>query len=131
MGGKRNVSKILIEKPEENGPLERSIHRWEENIKVDLGKITCEDVDWIHLGQDLMNTVINSWVPLKIWNFLISWATISFSRRDLLYEVTRRDVVIILLFINTLLLCPLDLRVHTSNRIITIIWLTLHKYNII
>jgi hypothetical protein len=24
--------------------------RWEDNIKIDLKQISCEDVDWIHLA---------------------------------------------------------------------------------
>jgi hypothetical protein len=26
--------------------------RWEDIIKMDLGEVGCEDVDWIHLAQD-------------------------------------------------------------------------------
>jgi hypothetical protein len=39
--------------------------RWEDNVKSDVGKVKCEDVDWIHLPQDrsqwrfLVNTVIS------------------------------------------------------------------------
>jgi hypothetical protein len=47
-------------------------------------------VDWMHLSQDrytwlaLVNTVMSLWVPQKVRNFLMSWVTISFSRRTLL-----------------------------------------------
>jgi hypothetical protein len=43
--------------------------RWEDNIKMDLMEIGLEDVDWIHVVQDmdwwraLVNMVINLWVP--------------------------------------------------------------------
>jgi hypothetical protein len=38
---------------------------WEDNIKMDLRRIRCDDVDWIVLAQDkdqwraLVNTVMN------------------------------------------------------------------------
>jgi hypothetical protein len=40
-----------------------------DNIKMDLGEIEWDDMDWIDLAQDrnqwmaLVNTVINLWVP--------------------------------------------------------------------
>jgi hypothetical protein len=43
--------------------------RWEDNIRMDLTEIGCEDVDWMHLDQDrnqwrvLVITVINIPVP--------------------------------------------------------------------
>jgi hypothetical protein len=46
-------------------PLERRRHRWEDGIKMDLNKIGCGGVEWIHLAQDkyrwraLVNAVIN------------------------------------------------------------------------
>jgi hypothetical protein len=36
MGEKRNVCKILVEKPKEKRQLKRSRHSWEDNIKMDL-----------------------------------------------------------------------------------------------
>jgi hypothetical protein len=33
-------------------PLGRSRHRWEDNIKMDVGEIGWEGVDWIHLDQE-------------------------------------------------------------------------------
>jgi hypothetical protein len=38
MGEMKNVYKILVKKPEEKIPLGRSRHRWEDNIRMDLGK---------------------------------------------------------------------------------------------
>jgi hypothetical protein len=69
MGEVRNAYSILVEKPEGRRPLGRPRHRWEDNIKMDLGEIGFRDVDWIHLAQDrgrwraLVNTVMNLWVP--------------------------------------------------------------------
>lgn len=42
--------------------------RWENNIKIHLGEILCEDVEWIDLAQDtgqwraLARTVMHLWV---------------------------------------------------------------------
>jgi hypothetical protein len=59
----------LVEKPEGKRPLGRPRRRWEDNIKMDLGKIGFGDVDWIHLAQHrdrwgaLVNTMLNLRVP--------------------------------------------------------------------
>jgi hypothetical protein len=45
------VHKILVRKPEGKRPL-RSVHRWEDNIKIDLRETGLEGVDCIHLVQD-------------------------------------------------------------------------------
>jgi hypothetical protein len=39
MGEKRNVYRLLVGKPEEKRPLGRPIHRWVNNIKMDLLEI--------------------------------------------------------------------------------------------
>jgi hypothetical protein len=39
MGEKRNVYRILVEKPEGQGPLGRLRCRWVDNIKIDLREI--------------------------------------------------------------------------------------------
>jgi hypothetical protein len=65
----RNSCLFLVGKPEKNAGLGRPRCRWEGNIIVDLRKIGCEDVDWMHLAQDrdqwqvLVKTVMNIWVP--------------------------------------------------------------------
>jgi hypothetical protein len=69
MGEIRNEYKILVGKPEGKRPLGRPRRRWEDNIRMDLGEIGWEGVDWIHLAQDrdqwraLVNTVMNFQVP--------------------------------------------------------------------
>jgi hypothetical protein len=32
--------------------LERYSHKLEDNVKIDLSEIVCEDVNWIHLAKD-------------------------------------------------------------------------------
>jgi hypothetical protein len=69
MGKDRNVSRILVGKPEEKRPLGRPRYMWVDNIKFDLGEIGCGGMDWIDLAQDrdhwsaLVNRVINLRVP--------------------------------------------------------------------
>jgi hypothetical protein len=41
---------ILVRKPEVNRPLGRHRRRWEDNIKMDLQEVGCEDMDWMDLA---------------------------------------------------------------------------------
>jgi hypothetical protein len=65
MGKNMNVYKVLVGKPEEKRQRGRLRHRWEGNIKIDLGEIGWGSRDWIHMAQDrdqwraLVNTVMN------------------------------------------------------------------------
>jgi hypothetical protein len=69
MGGKRDVYRLLVGKPEGKRPLGRLRHRWINNIKMDLLEIGLNVVDWIGLVQDryrwrtLVNSVMNLQVP--------------------------------------------------------------------
>jgi hypothetical protein len=51
MGGERNAYKILVGKPERKRPFDRLGCRIEDNLKMELKRIGCED-DWIHLARD-------------------------------------------------------------------------------
>jgi hypothetical protein len=50
--GKRNAYGLLVGKPEAKRPLGRPIRKWVYNIKLDLGEIGCDGVDWNGLAQD-------------------------------------------------------------------------------
>jgi hypothetical protein len=52
MGKIRNECTVLVGKPEGKRPLNIVKYRWEDNIKVDLKGIGCDDVDSIHVAQD-------------------------------------------------------------------------------
>jgi hypothetical protein len=52
MRDKRRAHKLLVRKPEGRRPLGRPRRRWVDNIKIDLGEVGWEDVDWIGLAQD-------------------------------------------------------------------------------
>jgi hypothetical protein len=68
-GGERNAYRLLAGKPEGRRPLGRPRRRWVDNIKMDLGEIGCDGVDWIGLAQDrdkertLVNSVMNLRFP--------------------------------------------------------------------
>jgi hypothetical protein len=51
IGEKINVYTILMGKPEGKRQLGQSRHRWEDNIKIDLGEIGWSDISWINLAQ--------------------------------------------------------------------------------
>jgi hypothetical protein len=59
----------LVGRPEGKRPLGRPRHRWEDNIKMDLGEIGINGANWIRLAQlrvqwlAFVNMVMNLWVP--------------------------------------------------------------------
>jgi hypothetical protein len=69
MGDRRDVTRVLVGKPEGKRPLGRPRCRWEDNIKVDFQEVGCGGVEWIDLAQDrdrclvLVNAVMNLRVP--------------------------------------------------------------------
>jgi hypothetical protein len=69
MGEKRNAYRLLVGKPEGKRPLGRPRRRWVDNIRMDLGEVGWDDVDWIVLDKDrsrwraLVNSVLNLRVP--------------------------------------------------------------------
>ena len=46
IGERRGVYRVLVGKPEGNGPLGRPRCRWEDNIKKDLQEVGLVDMDW-------------------------------------------------------------------------------------
>jgi len=65
LGEMKNAHKMLVGRTERK----RHRHRWEDNIRMDLGKIWWEVMDWIHMAWDrnqwwdTVNTVMNLRVP--------------------------------------------------------------------
>jgi hypothetical protein len=81
-----------VGKPEEKRALERLRRIWVDNIKIDLGEIEWDDMDWIDMGQDrdqwrvLVNTVLNLRVPQNAGEFLSGCTIGGSSRRVQLCE---------------------------------------------
>jgi hypothetical protein len=50
-GEKRNAYRLLVGKSEGKRPLGRPRRRWVDNIRMDLGDVGWDDVDWIDLAQ--------------------------------------------------------------------------------
>jgi len=69
MGEGRGMYRVLVGNPEGKRPQGRPRHSWEDNIKMDVQKVGCQDMDWIELAQDrdnwqaLVNVVMNLRVP--------------------------------------------------------------------
>jgi hypothetical protein len=65
MGEEGNVYKVWVGKPEGKKPLGRPRRRWEDGIRMDVGKLDWGSVEWIQLTQDrdrwraVVNTVMN------------------------------------------------------------------------
>jgi hypothetical protein len=61
----RNVYEILVRKPKRKTSLGRHRHKQEDNTKMYLTEMGCEDVDWICpcqdrvQWQDLINKIMN------------------------------------------------------------------------
>jgi hypothetical protein len=51
-GEDRGVHRVLVGKPDGKRPLVRPIHRWEDNIKMDLQEVGGGRGDWMELTQD-------------------------------------------------------------------------------
>jgi hypothetical protein len=68
-GEKKNAYRLLVGKPEGKRPLGRPRRRWVDNIRIELGEVGWDDVDWIGLAQDrnrwraVVNSVLNLRVP--------------------------------------------------------------------
>jgi hypothetical protein len=69
MGEGRGVYRVLVGRPEGRRPLGRPMHRWEDNIKMDLREIRMDGANWIRLARGrvqwraFVSTVMNLAVP--------------------------------------------------------------------
>jgi len=77
-GKRRDVNRVLVEKPDGKRPLGRPRRRWEDNIKMDLQEVGCGSMDCIEQAQvrdrwrALVNALMNLRVPQNAGNFLSS-----------------------------------------------------------
>jgi len=71
------------------------IHRWVDNIRMDLQELGCGYMEWTGLSQGsdrwrtLVSAVMNLRVPWNAGNFLTSCKLVSFSRRTLQNGVSK------------------------------------------
>jgi hypothetical protein len=69
IGEGRGAYRVLVRRPEGKRPQGRPRRRWEDNIKMYLGKIGIDGANWIRLAQDkiqwraFVNTVMNLRIP--------------------------------------------------------------------
>ena len=76
MGGSTGVYSVLVGKFEGTRPLRRPRLIWKDNIKIDLQKVRCGDIDWIERAQDKdrwrahVNAVMNLRVCVECLEFL-------------------------------------------------------------
>jgi len=96
MGKGRVVYRVVVGKNKKKRPMGKPRRRWEDNIKMDLQEVGCGGMDWIKLAWDrnswraLVNAVMKLRVPKKnAGNFLTSRGPVSFSRRTLLYGISK------------------------------------------
>jgi hypothetical protein len=52
MGGRRDVYRVLVGRPERKRPLGRPRHRWEDNISMDLLHVGWGSMDWFAMARD-------------------------------------------------------------------------------
>jgi hypothetical protein len=92
MGKRRNAYRILVGKPEGKRPLGRPRRRRVDNIKMALGEIEWNGINWIDLAEDrdqwraFVSTAINLRLPYNAGKFLSSCTMGSFSRRAQFHE---------------------------------------------
>jgi len=75
MGERRGAYRVLVEKHELKRPLERPMHRWEDNIKINLQELDCGyGLNWsgcgrgqVAVGCECCNEPSGS---IKCWVFL-------------------------------------------------------------
>jgi hypothetical protein len=66
--GEKNAYRLFVGNPERRRPIGRPRRRWVD-IRMGLGEVGWDGVDWIGLAQDrnrwraLVNSVKNLWVP--------------------------------------------------------------------
>jgi hypothetical protein len=98
-GEKRNAYRLLVGKPEGKRQLGRPRLRWMDNIKIDLGEIGRDGMDWIGLAHDrnkwraLMDSVMNLWFPSNAGIIIsIGFTTDGLSSRAQLHLISQLSV---------------------------------------
>ena len=68
MGERRGVYEVLVGNYEGKRLLGRLRYRWEDNIKMDVLEVGCQDMDWIDLSQyrDRWRALVNAVMKLRV-----------------------------------------------------------------
>jgi hypothetical protein len=68
MGDRGGVYRALVGRPDEQKPLGRPRHRWEDNIKMNLQEVGWGCTDWFDVVQDRCRwrTFINAAMNLRV-----------------------------------------------------------------
>jgi hypothetical protein len=75
MGDRRGKYKVLVGRPAGKRMLLRNMHRWKDNIKMNLPEVGWGSTDTTDLAQDtvrwwaLVNAVTGLWVAINAQNF--------------------------------------------------------------
>jgi hypothetical protein len=76
MGEKRNAYRLLVEKPEGNRTPGKPRRRWVDNIRMDLGEVGWDDMDWIGLAKDRNRCVCVRVFGIELSGSMKCWETI-------------------------------------------------------
>jgi hypothetical protein len=66
MGEKTNAYRGLTGKPEGMRPLQKSVSRWDDNIKTDVREIGGRGMDQNHQDRDLLQALVNTVINLRV-----------------------------------------------------------------
>jgi hypothetical protein len=68
MGKERGVYRVWVGKLEGKRLMGRPRRRWEDNIRMDLQKVGCRDMDWIELAQarESWRALVNAVMKLRV-----------------------------------------------------------------
>jgi hypothetical protein len=74
-GEKRNAYMLLVGELEGKRPLGSPRRRWVDNIKIDLGDVGWDNVDWIGLAKnrDKWSALVNEVMNLRVKEILGNW----------------------------------------------------------
>jgi len=104
MSDVKNLCKLLVGRPEGNKPFGKYRNLWEDNIKMSVKEIQCIGIDWVCLAQErvkwpaIVHTVMSLQKPLKMEDFLISLANVTFFKDSFTFRWLSIAAVFVVFF---------------------------------